>query len=50
MKKLSMKKYALFSAVIALGIILDQISKILTVKFIPFCGDIPIIKNFFSFT
>ena len=45
-----MKKYALFSAVIALGIILDQLSKILTVKFIPFCGDIPIIKNFFSLT
>ena len=48
MKKLSIKKYVLLSAIIVIGIVLDQVSKILTVNFIPFRESIPIIKNFFS--
>lgn len=50
MKKLSIKKYVLISAIIVIGIVLDQVSKILTVNFIPFRESIPIIKNFFSLT
>lgn len=50
MKKLSIKKYVLLSAVIVIGIVLDQVSKILTVNLIPFRESIPIIKNFFSLT
>jgi signal peptidase II len=49
MKKLSIKKYAFFSAVILLGIFLDQLTKYLTVKNMELHEEIPVIKNFFSF-
>ena len=42
--------YILFSAIIVLGIVLDQISKLIAVKFLAPVGDVPIIKNVFHFT
>ena len=50
MKKLSIKKYAFFSAIILLGIAIDQFTKYLTVKHIEKDKEeIVVIKGFFSF-
>lgn len=50
MKKLSLKKYLFFSAIIALGILIDQISKLLAVKFLEPIDTLPIIKNVIHLT
>ena len=47
-KKLPAKKYVLFSSIILAGILLDQISKWLTVKYIALGEEIPIIDNLFG--
>ncbi|MBR5139926.1 MAG: signal peptidase II [Clostridia bacterium] len=49
-KKLSAKKYILLSSVILIGILLDQISKILTVKYIPLYHKIPVVGKLFGLT
>lgn len=50
MKKLSLKKYAFFSAVISIGILIDQITKLLCVKFLQPKGTVPIIENVIHLT
>ena len=50
MKKLSAKKYALFSAIILLGIGIDQLTKLLTVKFLKPIHSVPIIENVIHLT
>ncbi len=51
-KKLPLSEYALYSSVISLGIIFDQITKLLASKFLgPKIGTtFPLIKNVFHFT
>ena len=50
MKKLSAKKYAFFSVIILLGILIDQITKYLTVRFIPLYSENVVIKKLFALT
>ena len=50
MKKLSTKKYALFSAIIFAGIVLDQLTKLLAVKFLTSVSTVPIIKGVLHLT
>lgn len=49
-KKLSTKKYVLFSAIILLGIGIDQLTKLLAVKFLEPVTTVPIIKNVLHLT
>lgn len=42
--------YILFSLIIVIGIVLDQITKLVAVRFLEPVGDVPIIKNIFHFT
>lgn len=42
--------YILFSIIIAVGIVLDQLTKFIAVKYLEPVGDVPIIKNIFHFT
>ena len=50
MKKLSIKKYTLFSVIILLGIGIDQLTKLLSVKFLQPVGTVPIIKDVIHLT
>ena len=50
MKKLSIKKYALLSAIILIGIGLDQLTKYLAVKFLTPIQTFPIIKDVIHLT
>ena len=50
MKKLSIKKYAFFSLIILLGIAIDQITKLLTVRFLKPVDTVPIIENVIHLT
>ena len=50
MKKLSSKKYLLFTAIILVGIALDQITKLLSVKFLLPVDSVPIIKDVLHLT
>ena len=50
MKKLSPKKYALFIAIIVLGIGIDQLTKFLSVKFLAPIRSLPIIKGVIHLT
>ncbi len=50
MKKLSVKKYAFFSAIILLGIGLDQLTKFLAVKFLKPVPTVPIIEDVIHLT
>ena len=50
MKKLSLKKYAFFSAIISIGILIDQITKLLSVKFLQPKGTVPIIEDVIHLT
>ena len=50
MKKLSLKKYLLFTAIILVGIALDQITKLLAVKFLLPIDTVPIIKDVLHLT
>ena len=50
MKKLSLKKYAFFSAIISIGIIIDQLTKLLSVKFLQPKGTVPIIEDVIHLT
>ena len=50
MKKLSIKKYALFSAIILIGIGIDQLTKLLAVKFLAPITTAPIIKDVLHLT
>ena len=45
MKKLHPKKYVFFSAIILIGILLDQLTKLLCVKFLMPVKTVPIIKD-----
>ena len=42
--------YIIFSVIIAAGILIDQISKLIAVKFLAPVGDVPIIKGVFHLT
>ena len=48
--KKSARDYALYSAIIVVGIILDQITKWLSVKFLSVVDTVPIIKNVIHLT
>ena len=48
--KKSARDYALYSAIIVVGIILDQITKWLSVKFLSVVDSVPIIKNVIHLT
>lgn len=50
MKKLSIKKYTLFSVIILLGIGIDQLTKLLSVKFLKPKGTVPIIEDVIHLT
>ena len=50
MKKLSLKKYSLLSAIILLGIALDQLTKLLAVKFLMPIKTFPIIEGVIHLT
>lgn len=50
MKKLSIKKYALFSAIIFGGVLIDQITKLLSVKFLRPVSTVPIIEDVIHLT
>ena len=50
MKKLSIKKYALFSAIISLGIVIDQLTKFLAVTFLKPVDTVPIIDGVIHLT
>lgn len=50
MKKLPFKKYVLFSSIILIGIILDQLTKWLTVKFIPMYAKRTLINKLIGLT
>ena len=50
MKKLSLKKYSLLSAIILLGIALDQLTKLLAVKFLMPIPTCPIINGVIHLT
>lgn len=50
MKKLSIKKYTLFSVIILLGIGIDQLTKLLSVKFLKPRGTVPIIEDVIHLT
>ena len=50
MKKLSIKKYAFFSAIILLGIAIDQLTKFLAVKFLKPVSTVPIIEDVIHLT
>ncbi len=50
MKKLSIKKYAFFSAIIILGIGIDQLTKLLAVKFLKPVPTVPIIEDVIHLT
>ena len=50
MKRLSIKKYVFFSIIIALGIVIDQLTKILAVHFLKPVSTVPIIKNVIHLT
>jgi len=45
-KKRTAKEYIIYSAIIALGILIDQLSKFLVFKFMSVGESIPLIKNF----
>lgn len=49
-KKKTPKEYIIYSAIIALGIILDQLTKWLTVRFMTMGQSIPLIKGFLHIT
>ena len=49
-KKKTPKEYAIYSAVIAIGILLDQLTKWLAVKFLMPIDTLPIIKNIIHLT
>ena len=49
-KKLSIKKYVLFSVIILLGIGIDQLTKLLAVKLLEPVTTVPIIKNVIHLT
>lgn len=50
MKKLSIQKYTLFSVIILLGIGIDQLTKLLAVRFLQPVGTVPIIKDVIHLT
>ena len=50
MKKLSVKKYTFFSVIILLGIGIDQITKLLAVKFLKPIDTLPIIEDVIHLT
>lgn len=50
LKKLSAAEYVTYSAIIALGIILDQLTKWLSVEFLSKIDTLPIIKNVIHLT
>ena len=50
MKTLSIKKYTLFSVIILLGIGIDQLTKLLAVRFLQPVGTVPIIKDVIHLT
>ena len=50
MKKLSKFEYFLYSAIIACGILLDQLTKLIAVERLKPVGTVPIIKDVFHFT
>ena len=49
-KKRTYKEYILYTAVIALGVILDQLTKFLVFKFMTIGQSIPLIENFLHLT
>lgn len=49
-KKMTVKEYAIYSAIIALGIFLDQLTKFLVFKFMTIGQSIPLIKGFLHIT
>ena len=49
-KKKTPKDYILYSAIIIVGLILDQLTKWLAVKFLEPVGSVPLIKNFLHLT
>ena len=49
-KKMPVKEYIITTAIIALGIILDQITKLLSVLFLMPKGSVPLIKNVLHLT
>ena len=50
MKKLSTKKYLLFSIIILAGIVIDQLTKLLCVRFLRPVSTVPIIKDVLHLT